>query len=298
MRNSGPPEPTAALGLAAVIFAVAMWGMVPVCVRFLLQSLSPEAVMVLRVYSSGLIALAVLLFSGIKPIAARDWPRILIAALLGNTGYQVLAHYGMTTVPASWTGMIFGLEPVFIALFAVLLAGDRLTLWLGLGIAVSLLGTAVLFIGPATGVASEAGLFGLMLVTLSTMGWGIYTVVLRPLVPVYGAFALTCLTLGLSALPMVAFMTPATLAELPRAGLQAFAVAGFLVVFATFGAVAAWNYALNHLSSARAGVFLYAQPAIAALGGWLVLGERMSPTVIAGGVLILAGVAIAQWKPR
>jgi drug/metabolite transporter (DMT)-like permease len=35
-----------------------------------------------------------------------------------------------------------------------------------------------------------------------------------------------------------------------------------------------------------------------ALGGWQLQAERMSWPVIAGGVLILAGVAVAQWKPQ
>ena len=86
--------------------------------------------MVLRLFPAGLLAIVILTVIGVRRIAPRDWVRIAIAALAGNLGYQILAAYGMETVPASWTGLIFGLEPVFIALFAVLLAGDRLTGWL------------------------------------------------------------------------------------------------------------------------------------------------------------------------
>ena len=75
--------------------------------------------MVLRLYPAGLLAVIVVLFMGVRKIAWRDWARIAIASLAGNLGYQILAAYGMQTVPASWTGLLFGLEPVFIALFAV-----------------------------------------------------------------------------------------------------------------------------------------------------------------------------------
>ena len=70
------------------------------------------------------IAIIVCLFTGVRQIAWRDWGRIAIAALAGNLGYQILAAFGMQSVPASWTGLLFGLEPVFIALFAVVFAAD------------------------------------------------------------------------------------------------------------------------------------------------------------------------------
>ena len=40
---------------------------------------------------------------------------------------------------------------------------------------------------------------------------------------------------------------------------------GFVVVFGTFLATSAWNYALGSMDSSIAGVFLYVQPVVAAL---------------------------------
>ena len=90
--------------LAAVLFAVTMWGLIPVAMRYLVTELSPETAMALRLYPAGLLAVVVVLFIGVRKIAWRDWVRIAIASLAGNLGYQILAAYGMETVPASWTG--------------------------------------------------------------------------------------------------------------------------------------------------------------------------------------------------
>ena len=283
--------------LAAVLFAVTMWGLIPVAMRYLVTELSPEAAMVLRLYPAGLLAILVVLFTGVKRIAWRDWGRIAIASLAGNLGYQILAAYGMQTVPASWTGLIFGLEPVFIALFAVLLAGDRLTPWLIGGIFVSMLGTAALMLGSSIAPSGDVSLTGLMLVTLSTMGWGIYTVVIRPVSQKYGALPVACLAMAISALPMPLFAGadfPATLASMDA---TAWMAVGFVVVFGTFLATSAWNYALGQMESSIAGVFLYVQPVVAALGGILLLGERLTWPLVLGGSLIILGVAIAQFGP-
>lgn len=283
--------------LAAILFAVTMWGMIPVAMRFLILELSPEAAMVLRLYPAGLLAAIVVVIIGVRRIEWRDWGRIAIAAIGGNLGYQVLAAYGMASVPASWTGLIFGLEPVFIALFAVLLASEKLTPWLVAGIAVAILGTAALMIGSTLTPAGDVSLFGILLVTLSTMGWGIYTVVIRPASQKYGALQVACLAMAISALPMPLFVGADFGAVLVSMGLREWLAVGFVVVFGTFLATAAWNFALGHMQSSIAGVFLYVQPVVAAIGGILLLDERLTWPLLLGGGLIILGVAIAQFGP-
>ncbi|MFN4142455.1 DMT family transporter [Aestuariivirga sp.] len=284
--------------LAAVLFAVTMWGLIPVAMRYLVTELSPQAAMVLRLYPAGLLAVLVLISAGgVRRIAWRDWVRIAIASLAGNLGYQILAAYGMQTVPASWTGLLFGLEPVFIALFAVILAGDRLTPWLIAGIAVSMLGTGALMLGSTLAPSGDVSLLGLVLVTLSTMGWGIYTVVIRPASRKYGALPVASLAMAISALPMPFFVDTSFPSTLASMNATAWMAVGFVVVFGTFLATSAWNYALGHMESSIAGVFLYVQPVVAAIGGVLLLGESLTWPLLLGGVLIILGVAIAQFGP-
>ena len=283
--------------LGAVLFAVTMWGLVPVAMRHLVTELSPQTAMVLRLFPAGFLAAIVLVFVGVRRIAWRDWVRIAIAALAGNLGYQILAAYGMQTVPASWTGLIFGLEPVFIALFAVLLAGERLTPWLIGGIFVAILGTGALMLGSTMTPSGEVTLFGLLLVTASTMGWGIYTVVIRPASQKYGPLQAACLALAITALPMPFFVEPGFPAMIAGMTATNWVAVGFVVVFGTLLATAAWNYALGQMESSIAGVFLYVQPVVAAIGGILLLGERLTWPLILGGALIILGVAIAQFGP-
>ena len=79
--------------------------------------------------------------------------------------------------------------------------------------------------------------------------------------------------------------------------LTAWLAVGFVVVFGTFLATSAWNYALGTMDSSIAGVFLYVQPVVAAIGGILLLGEHLTWPLLLGGALIILGVAIAQFGP-
>jgi drug/metabolite transporter (DMT)-like permease len=143
--------------------------------------------------------------------------------------------------------------------------------------------------------SGEVSTLGLVLVTVSTMGWGIYTVVIRPVSRKYGSFQVACLALGLSALPMIVFVPP-NLPQIVSAMMPAqWLAVAFVVIFATFFSTAAWNYALGHMPSALAGIFLYVQPIVATIGGIALLGEHLTWPFVAGGALILAGVAVAQF---
>ena len=283
--------------LAAVIFAVTVWGLVPVATRYLVLSIPPHTVMILRVFPAGIIGLLMAIYLGVRPMAWTAWARITAAAIIGNVGYQVLSIVGAQYIPASWTGMLFGLEPVFIALFAVVLAGDRLTASLVGGMFLALAGTATLMLGNVLVPAKDVGLLGIVLVTLGTMGWGIYTVLVRPVSREYGAIQIASLTLGISAFPMLLFLTPEFTQSLSAMTSGHWITMAFVVVFCTFLGTVAWNFALGHMESSLAGMFLYVQPLVAAVGGIVLLGEQLSLPLVAGGLLIISGVAVSQFGP-
>jgi drug/metabolite transporter (DMT)-like permease len=300
LAQFGPAlKPNASLaGIAAVLFAVCVWGLVPVAMRFMVLNVPPQTVMILRVFPAGIIGLLAVIYLGVRPMPWSAWARIAAAAVIGNVGYQVLSTQGAQYIPASWMGILFGLEPVFIALFAVILAGDRLTSWLVGGMLLALAGTATLMLGNLLVPAKDVGLLGLVLVTLSTMGWGLYTVLIRPVSREFGSIQVASLSLGISAFPMLLFLTPEFPQTLQSMNSIQWLTISFVIIFCTFLATLAWNFALGHMESSLAGMFLYVQPLVAAVGGILLLHETLSLPLVAGGLLIITGVAVAQFGPQ
>jgi drug/metabolite transporter (DMT)-like permease len=72
----------------------------------------------------------------------------------------------------------------------------------------------------------------------------------------------------------------------------------YLVGFAGLVATVAWNFAAARLPSVLNGAFLYLVPVISVVSGVLILGEKITVGMVAGGTLILLGVAIAQLSDR
>ena len=54
-----------------------------------------------------------------------------------------------------------------------------------------------------------------------------------------------------------------------------------------------WTLAVDRIGPVRAGIVYYSLPVFAAVASVLVLGERIAPAQIAGGVLVIGGILVA-----
>ena len=73
---------------------------------------------------------------------------------------------------------------------------------------------------------------------------------------------------------------------------------GFLGLFASAGCFAMWNYACNALGVVRATIGLYLTPIVGVIFAALFLGERLTPMSALGGLVIIIGIAIANWRKK
>jgi drug/metabolite transporter (DMT)-like permease len=162
-------------------------------------------------------------------------------------------------------------------------AGERLgpLEWLGL---VTALGGLVVLILPGLAAPDPAGA---ALMIAAGMAWGVYSLRGRgasdPLAVTASNFARAVpLALALSLLA-------AGRAHVTREG---------ALLAAASGAVASgvgysfWYAALRGLTATRAAIVQLSVPVLAAAGGVLLLGERLSPRLVFAGVAILGGVAL------
>jgi drug/metabolite transporter (DMT)-like permease len=82
--------------------------------------------------------------------------------------------------------------------------------------------------------------------------------------------------------------------ELAGAETGAIAWTVYLGVAPTALGFATWAFALRRMSAGRLASLAYLIPVVAILLGWAILGESPPPLAAAGGVLCVAGVALAR----
>jgi drug/metabolite transporter (DMT)-like permease len=102
----------------------------------------------------------------------------------------------------------------------------------------------------------------------------------------------------IATLPMLAFASRGTLETLHTMTTRQWLEVLFLASCSTFLAMLTWTYASARLPAATTGAFLYLIPVIAVFAGVLVLGETLTWPAMLGGLCIILGVAVAQFRPR
>jgi drug/metabolite transporter (DMT)-like permease len=153
----------------------------------------------------------------------------------------------------------------------------------GLGIGLALAGLAALALPGAS--APEPG--GAALMVAAGVAWGAYTLLGRragdPLATTAHNFLLT-LPLALVLVVVLGGGAPATVT-----GVGLAAASGAL---ASGGGYSLWYAVVPALGATRAAAVQLSVPVLTGVGATAFLGERLTPRIAAGGVAILAGIAL------
>jgi drug/metabolite transporter (DMT)-like permease len=270
----------------------ALWGSSFPLLRMVAVEMSPFAIAAIR---GGFAALAVLLFMAATGQVKGFSRRVVIGALvLGTTNGWVpnlLTAVALNHIEAAPAALIHAATPLLVALIAIpFLAEERPGKRGVAGLVLGFAGIAVI-LGPAA-LQGGATLVGGLLILASGVAYAAGTVYARKARP--GGAAQ--LALGQQ---MVSASVAGALA-VPFAPAGAFVQPPELwVVLALLGALASalpLTMFLSLLQRARAtdaGMVGYLQPPFAAGMAALLLGEWPAPSVLLGGLIVLAGVWLA-----
>ena len=283
---------------AALLFTMLIWGVTPVFLRSLSVGLGPADALVIRYVPIALICLVILAITGKWRIARADWPRLLVISLVGLFGYSTASAYGFATVPAGIGGLIYATQPLFIVLLAVVMLGEKLTLYILSGLILAIAGTVLLVWDDlAAGTTSQSYLVGMLLLLFSCCAWAFYSVPGKVIIQRYGTLSIVAMTLVIGTIPMLALASPTTIDTLHAMTQRQWLELLFLAGCSTFIAMFTWTYATARLPASTMGPFLYLIPVIAVFAGALILEEAVTLSTVLGGLLILGGVAVAQFGP-
>lgn len=253
-------------------------------------------------------------------------PSLVLGVFLWG-GYT-LQTLGLEFTQASRGGFITGLVVVLVPLFSALIVKERPPARALIGVALALAGLVFLFIVPTASAAGSvaagpaAGGFrawvgtrqatGDLLVLACTVAFGLQVTLTGLYSPTRtktyseaGALATlqmgvaACLSLVVVAVRLVrggglaAVLSPgATLAH-PFSASTAAAIV-ICGLFASAGALLAQTIAQRFTPPTHTALILATEPVFAVLAAWLLLGERLGPWILAGCLLILAGMLAAE----
>jgi drug/metabolite transporter (DMT)-like permease len=266
-----------------------------VATRLVLDDLPPALLALVRLAGGAAVLVpAARLLEGRAPAAtAGDRRRIAWMGAIGFAGAFALGNWGLARSTATNAALLIIAEPVSIMLLGPIVLGERLTRREALGAALAVLGAVVVVLNGIPGVthAPVPHWRGDLLLVLSGLAYGVYTLIGRDVLARQGPFTVTARSIVWGGLVMVPLVALEWLGG-ARPTLSAGALAGglYLAVVITALGYLLWNWALVRVGAPQAAVFITVQPVGGALLGVLVLREPLTAFTLAGGLLIAIGL--------
>lgn len=284
--------PSRALGYAAVISAVTIWGAWVALTRHaVIGSLTPASVTLLRVGIPALLLVPVLFRIGVWP-KGKTVP-FLFCILGAGAPFLLIIGNGMRFAPTADVGpLVPGTMPLIVALLSVIILKEKLGWARALGFALCAAGVLTIA-GRSILAASGDTSFGHLLLITAAFCWACYTVAFR-FVGVT-AIEMAALVSFWSALAMLPFGVP-PLIEAFGKGAYGDIIVQVIIQGLGSGLVALilYNVGIVRLGASRAAAFVALVPALATLIAIPLLKEIPDLASIIGVVTTGLGVLLAS----
>jgi drug/metabolite transporter (DMT)-like permease len=288
------------LGYGACALAGTLWGTGFYFGRLALDEMGVEAMVIYRFLFACLGMLPVIVTHRVR-LTRSETGTLLIAAFFGIPVQFLLQFNGLALTTVSHAALMVGAMPVFLAVSAVLFAGERLD-WTGwLALCGSTAGAAMVVLGGshATTRNETPTLAGDLLVIASLITALAWILLSKKLMKTHSPPVVTAYTIYSGTAMLVVWMVierllaplthmqsqPIPVAHVSMTAWIALAISG---VFCTAATTFLWNWGIHHVPASRAGVFLNIEPALGSILGVELLGEKLGPYAWLGGALILA----------
>lgn len=283
-----------ARALICIGIALLTWSSAYAAIAYALSSFTPGEVAFSRLAIASLCFVVVLRWRRVPLPPKRDWPALLVLGVLGLTVYHVCLNWAETRIASGTAAILICLTPAATAGVSALWLRERLALrtWIGLGVA--LLGTLLVVLGSGQKVDADPKA---LLVLVCVLVTAVFFVGQKPLFARSSALAVTAMTFFAGTLGAAPFAVglPHALAAAPWSHISALV---WLGVAPSFAGYLAWNMAVDRATATRVSSFIYLSPPIALVIGWAWLGEVPHAMELAGGAIVIGGVALTNVRAR
>lgn len=283
--------------VALLTFTALMWALNAIIGQLVVGEITPYGIVFLR-----LAMVSVLLW----PLFGREmiacWPRmrprfvaLATCAVAGFTGFNTLLYTASTHTSGINVGILQGSIPVFVLIGAFAAWGDRVRPAQMIGVAVTLIGVAVVASGgdPGRLLALSFNIGDLMMVAACLL-YAIYAVALRnrPDVPGAALFTFFSIAACVAALPLALWEAAQPGYAWPSA--KGVFLTLIVAIFPSCLAQLCFMRGVDLIGPGRAGVYVNLVPIFAAILAILILDERFAPFHAIALALVIGGIWLAQ----
>ncbi|NND25277.1 MAG: EamA family transporter, partial [Flavobacteriaceae bacterium] len=269
------------------------------------QKIGPSAFVFIRLFFGCLLFFILKLFIK-EAVSKKDLGRLALCGLLGAAANQLLFFNGLNLTSPIDASIIITSIPVMVLIFSAFLLKEKITTHKVLGITIGGIG-AVILVGYGNSSGGTSSLLGNLFVFLNACCYGLYLVIVKPLMTKYNSITIITWVFLFGFI----FMFPFGIGDListdfSNFDLNTYLVIGFVVIFTTFFAYLFNIYALNYVSPSVNSSYVYLQPAVSfimvSLYGYFLVSEKYADDInlikILSCLLVISGVYLISKEPK
>ncbi len=307
--ESRRPVPRPALGYALVWSAVVLWSLNAVVAKVVLESADLSSMRLAEVRATGAALILVVAVALWRPANLRTNRRELgflaVFGILGLAFVQLFYFVGIQRLDIGIALVINYLAPVFVALWARFYVHEPVRRRLWLAIALCLLGLSLVV--ELWGGSSSLDSVGVLACLVTALAYAGYVLMAESsLERGRDVYSLLAWGFSFAALfwavfqPWWTFPVGDVDGSVPLLGrfddvsLPVWLLVAYIVVLGTVVPFIFLVSALHHVPATRVTIIAMLEPVLAAIVAWIWLGEELAAVQIAGGLIVLVGVVLAQ----
>ncbi len=226
-------------------------------------------------------------------VSSRHLPFFAVFGVVGLAGVHFAYFMAISHTNVATAILLEYLAPVVVLIVSVLFLGERLTWTLPTGVALSILGCA-LVVGAIGGSGLAVSPAGIAWGLASAVFFAAYSLMGRYAAPRFSPWTTLVYGLGFATIFWMLYLGgPAGVADAFAVPASIAAVL-FIAVASTIIPFAAFLRALHYIDPTRATIVATLEPVIAGIAAFLTFGESFGVTQLFGGVLVLAAIMLIQ----
>ncbi len=292
-----PARPAAALGLVvtALVVVYIVWGSTYLAIRVVVEEAPPLLGMGARyAVAAVLLGLLLSLRGGLRRLIVTPSQLAgcaflgLMLPVLGNGMVAVGEHLG---APSGVTALLIAIAPLMITIFRFT-SGDHPRRLSVLGVLLGLTGLAYLVLA-GRGDSEPVPLLAAGIVLFASTCWAFGSWVQPRLTLPADAFVMTVHEMWTGGVILLALgLVAGERTDVASYDARTWLAWGYLVVFGSMLAFTAYVWLLSNAPISLVATYAYVNPVVAVLLGAWILGEPITQSVLVGGGIIVAAVAI------
>lgn len=261
--------------------------------------IGPLALVLLRIVGACILFWVLSVFVKTQKVEKKDLLKMLWLCLFGVVINQVFFIWGLSLTHPINSAIIMISNPIIVFIFTLFVLKERITFFKVGGLSLAITGALILLLFKGNFELGSETIAGDVMTLVNSTSWAIFVVAVKPTMMKYN----TVTAMRWMFLFGSIYILPIGLYDTLHTNWQAFTghavfATCFVIVATTFLAYLLNIYGLQELSPSVVSMYIYLQPFLASTFAIIMGEDKLTPTKIFSGILIICGLYLVNLKTK